>query len=129
MLATWHALAKLRMHVTSTLKFFHGVTKALGQLLRRFNDHVCSKYDTVETPAECAKKARRMAAKAAKAKDLDSTPKIDGILRRGGRVFNLATYKIHALGHYASWIRRFGTTDSYSTQAVSVIFSLQTNVS
>ena len=129
MLATWHALAKLHMHVTSTLKLFHGVTKALGQLLRHFNDHVCSKYDTVETPAKCARKAHQMAAKVAKAKDLDSTPKTDGILRRSGRVFNLATYKIHALGHYPSWIQRFGTTDSYSTQAVSVLFSLQTDVS
>ena len=82
MLATWHTLAKLHMHVTSTLKLFHGVMKALGQLLRHFNDHVCSKYDTVETPAKCARKAHQMAAKVAKANDLDSTPKTDGIDRK-----------------------------------------------
>jgi len=30
------------------------------------------------------------------------------------------TYKYHALGDYVDTIRRFGTTDSYSTQPVSV---------
>jgi hypothetical protein len=119
MLATWHALAKLRMHTSSSLSFFRGVTKALGQLLRRFNDHVCSKYNTVETTAEYAKKVRRRAAKAAKSKESNFVPDLDAKSQRSTRVFNLATYKIHALGHYASWICRFGTTDSYSTQAVS----------
>jgi hypothetical protein len=33
MLATWHALAKLRMHTTSTLSFFDAVTKSLGKVL------------------------------------------------------------------------------------------------
>jgi hypothetical protein len=33
--------------------------------------------------------------------------------------FNLSTYKWHALGDYANAIRRYGTTDSYSTQTVS----------
>jgi hypothetical protein len=32
--------------------------------------------------------------------------------------FNLQTYKLHALGNYMSSIRRFRTTDSYSTQPV-----------
>ena len=120
MLATWHALAKLRMHTTSTLTFFDSVTKVLGQLLRHFNDHVCSKYNTVETPAEHAKTICRKAAEAAKCKDSDSVPtNSDATLHHSSRAFNLATYKIHALGHYASWIRRFGTIDSYSMQAVS----------
>ncbi|KAG6912511.1 hypothetical protein DXG01_014119, partial [Tephrocybe rancida] len=30
--------------------------------------------------------------------------------------FNLATYKFHALADYASTIRQFGTSDSYSTE-------------
>lgn len=77
MLATWHALAKLQMHISSSLSFFDGVTKTLGQLLQRFNDHVCSKYNTLETPAEYAKKARQKAAKAAKSKDSDAVPSAD----------------------------------------------------
>ena len=40
------------------------------------------------------------------------------------RNFNLAAYKPHALGHYSSWIRRFGTTDSYSTQTVFFLLIL-----
>lgn len=32
---------------------------------------------------------------------------------------NLKTYKYHALGDYVSTIRRYGTTDSYSTEPVS----------
>jgi hypothetical protein len=32
--------------------------------------------------------------------------------------FNANTYKHHALGDYASIIRKYGTTDSYSTEAV-----------
>ena len=38
--------------------------------------------------------------------------------KRTGRLFNLAAYKPHALGHYYWWILRYGTTDSYSTQTV-----------
>ena len=34
--------------------------------------------------------------------------------------FNLNTYKFHALGDYTAAIRQFGTTDSYSTEIVSV---------
>jgi hypothetical protein len=37
---------------------------------------------------------------------------------RQSKTFNLQTYKLHALGDYVSSIRRFGTTDSYSTQPV-----------
>jgi hypothetical protein len=36
--------------------------------------------------------------------------------------FNLNTYKHHALGDYVETIRRFGTTDSYSTEPVSILF-------
>jgi hypothetical protein len=34
---------------------------------------------------------------------------------------NLQTYKLHSLGDYANTIRRYGSTDSYSTEAVSCI--------
>lgn len=38
--------------------------------------------------------------------------------------FNFKTYKLHALGDYSSTIRRYGTTDSYSTEPVSNLQSL-----
>jgi hypothetical protein len=34
------------------------------------------------------------------------------------KTLNLNTYKFHALGDYTSTIRRYGTTDSYSTEPV-----------
>jgi hypothetical protein len=34
------------------------------------------------------------------------------------KTLNLTTYKVHALGDYVNTIRRFGTTDSYTTQTV-----------
>jgi hypothetical protein len=34
------------------------------------------------------------------------------------KAFNLNTYKLHALGDYTATIRRYGTTDSYSTEPV-----------
>jgi hypothetical protein len=34
------------------------------------------------------------------------------------KTFNLATYKYHALANYANTIRRYGTTDSYTTERV-----------
>ena len=36
--------------------------------------------------------------------------------------FNINTYKHHALGDVVATIRRYGTTDSYSTETVSFIF-------
>jgi hypothetical protein len=124
-LATWHAFAKLRMHSTSTLNVFDGVTKNLGQLLRRFNDHVCPKYNTCETPSELKKRASRNASEAAKKKS-QQPANLKAAEKAGPtkRNFNLAAYKPHALGHYSSWIRRFGTSDSYSTQTVWFSFPI-----
>lgn len=39
------------------------------------------------------------------------------------KTLNLSTYKYHALGDYVRMIRMFGTTDSYSTQIVSVFYT------
>lgn len=38
---------------------------------------------------------------------------------RRKKTLNLNTYKAHALGDYVETIRRYGTTDSYSTEPVS----------
>ena len=37
------------------------------------------------------------------------------------KVFNMCTYKLHALGHYIAVIAQFGTTNNYSTQIVNHI--------
>lgn len=37
---------------------------------------------------------------------------------RRPKTFNLNTYKLHSLGDYVNTIRKYGTTDSYSTEPV-----------
>jgi hypothetical protein len=39
---------------------------------------------------------------------------------RKSKLLNLETYTYHAMGDYVKTIRTFGTTDSYSTQPVSI---------
>jgi len=122
-LATWHAYAKLRKHTEHTIRSFRSQTKELGRMLRHFTNKTCSQYKTKRLPSEEAARIRR---RAAKAKKTGSAPQGGGA--SGGRStkgddpdtkrFNLATYKIHALGDYADHIERFGPTDCFTTQHV-----------
>ncbi|KAJ3816999.1 hypothetical protein F5880DRAFT_1618699 [Lentinula raphanica] len=96
--ATWHAYAKLRLHTDLTL-----ATTELGHLLRKFAEKTTETFDTRLLPREVAARARR---KTNNQSNTD-TPR---------KLFNLNTYKFHALGDYPWTIRTFGTTDSYSTQ-------------
>lgn len=63
-----------------------------------------------QTPAEESSQAPSPAVSAAKGK----RPK----------TLNLFIYKLHALGDYTETIRLFGTSDSYSTQIVSIILRI-----
>jgi hypothetical protein len=57
--------------------------------------------------------------------EASTPPSILAATTRQGRLqktLNIQTYKYHALADYAEHIRRFGTTDSYSTERVSPIF-------
>ena len=45
---------------------------------------------------------------------------IHNLVKAKGRKFSLGTYKLLSLGDYVQTIRAFGTTDSYSTQTVSL---------
>ena len=101
--AEWQALAKLRMHTDSTLELLTAVTREFGRLMRQFRDETSKKFHTIEFPRETA--ARKGGERSSKEKKL-----------------NLNTYKFHSLGDYVAAIRRFGTTDSYSTQVVSPVF-------
>ncbi|KAH7877053.1 uncharacterized protein C8R40DRAFT_1168980 [Lentinula edodes] len=112
-MATWHAYAKLRLHTDLTLESFEVATIELGCLLRTFAIQTAEKFDTQLLPREADAKARRKAKK--KKTDSQNRNKIaDSEPRR--KLFNLNTYKFHALGDYPWTIRTFGTTDSYSTQ-------------
>lgn len=122
-MATWHSYGKLRMHTAHTIKSFRSQTKELGSQLRRYVNKVCSQYKTKRLPGEEAATYRRQAAKAGKAA---SAPQQSGPSTKGSKsrndpnlkLFNLMTYKIHALGDYADHIERFGTTDCFTTQQV-----------
>jgi hypothetical protein len=151
-LAEWHALAKLRMHTDSTLKLLDSVTTLLGRELRRFRDITCKAFVTLELEKEEKARIRQQDRDRAKAKSLAPTtdarqalssatdldrPDLVGTSStqpvplttkppRKKKQLNMATYKFHALGDYARTIRMFGTTDSYSTQTVSIFFGITT---
>jgi hypothetical protein len=65
-LCTWHALAKLRLHTSSTLQALKAITKALGHQLRYWVKKTCSAFDTRELPKEESARHRRKASAAAK---------------------------------------------------------------
>jgi len=119
-LATWHALAKLRLHTSTTLQFLETSTIRLGKIIRRFVSEVCDKFPTVELPQEETARRRRMASANPKGKQKAEPSK------RKSKTLNLTTYKLHALGDYHNTIRQYGTTDSYSTQTVSTTNDLPT---
>ncbi|TFK46791.1 hypothetical protein OE88DRAFT_1637606, partial [Heliocybe sulcata] len=110
-----HGLAKLWMHTDSSLAILRNVTGEFGKALRRFERVTCAAYVTLELPKEAAARARRHA-KEIQMGDVRSSAASG---TRKVRRFNAATYKIHAIGDYASTIDAFGTTDSYTTQIVS----------
>jgi hypothetical protein len=114
-LAYWHALAKLRLHTDTTLRFLDTSTTRLGRYMRRFKSYTCKAFHTKELPHEETAHRRRAAAMrptSNQAAAASSHPQT--------KILNLSTYKWHALGDYANTIRRYGTTDNYSTQTVSL---------
>jgi hypothetical protein len=121
-LASWHGLAKLRMHTDATLEHLDQLTTKLGQAIRKFSSVTCQAFVTRELPRETVARARRQAKQSnckeagVSASKITTTPKF--------KQFNMSTPKLHFLGDYVSTIKYFGTTDSYSTQAVSSLLIL-----
>lgn len=111
------------MHTDITLDLLDQLTTKLGQAIRRFSTMTCQAFITHELPSETAARTRRQAKRNgdklgqgdAAASKITTTPKL--------KHFNMSTPKLHFLGDYVSTIKQFGTTDSYSTQAVSPPFS------
>jgi hypothetical protein len=122
-LAEWHALAKLRLHTECTLNFLSQSTVTIGRELRSFEEWT-QVFKTVELPGEADARDRRRRRR--KPPTLESEPQLQQAnkspaqlkTKPNKKLFNLFTYKLHALGDYVSTIRSFGTTDSYSTQIV-----------
>ena len=131
--AHWHSLAKLRMHTDLSLEILDTVTVSLGEKLRLFQEKTCSVFPTRELRREADTRQRR--SRAAKGKAAVSPPQVGSSSTghaptetsclpgtRRPKTLNLNTYKLHALGDYASMIRQYGTSDSYSTEVVSRVF-------
>jgi hypothetical protein len=136
------------MHTDVSLELLSQVTISFGTRIRAFQEKTCAAFSTHELEREQAARVRRQVKKAAqtnpnaqKGKKVvvetktnpqkgmkatttktNSQPQKSKKSSSGRqpKQFNLNTYKFHALGDYCNTIRRFGTTDSYSTQAVSL---------
>jgi hypothetical protein len=115
--AQWHALAKLRNHSESTLSFLEDTFKTLSRQLRKFRDFTCAAFNTVELQKETAARRRRLAQRA---ECINATSSESSGPRT--KRFNLNTYKFHAMGDYVRTIKLFGTTDSFTTQIVRILF-------
>ena len=111
-LATWHAYAKLHLHTDTTLEMFEKVGTALCEALRHFAVVTCPRYATKELPREATARANR-----------ENKAKKRGSAAAKVKTFNMTTIKIHCIPDYPDAIRRYGTTDSYSTQTVSTIIT------
>ncbi|KAG6906368.1 hypothetical protein DXG01_014299, partial [Tephrocybe rancida] len=127
--ATWHGLAKLRVHTDDTLALLDEATLDLGHYLREFVTKTCSEFNTRELPREAEARSRQaVSAQKGKLKKTASqtlpisrnaaapTVMSSGTTTRRPKALNLNTYKFHSLGDVAANIRRYGTTDSYSTE-------------
>jgi hypothetical protein len=134
------------MHTDVTLELLSQVTISFGTRIRVFQEKTCAAFSTHELEREKAARVRRQdkikkaaadtnsnaqkgkkamaetksnAQKGTKAKTNTNSQPQKSSSGRQPKQFNLNTYKFHALGDYCNTIRRFGTTDSYSTQPVS----------
>lgn len=121
-MATWHALAKLRLHTETTISDLEGSSTRLCALLRKFKKEVCSKYQTKDLPAEVHARGRRAAKNAKKAAESGQSTSATSDGRPKVREFNMNTYKIHAIPDYAASIRKYGTIDNTSSQMASSLF-------
>src|SRR5204863_2136062 len=100
----------MRLHTESTLALFEAAIKSLGQCLRHFVRTTCTAFKTQDLPREEAARGRRKAAAAAKKGKGKGYKPPAKTKHSKHRLFNLCTYKLHALGDYIKTIWRFGTT-------------------
>ena len=120
--AHWHGLAKLRLHTDDTLGILDETTMRIGDEFRAFAGKTCPTFDTRELDREVAARRRKRLPKAQgqlQVQGHSSAPTGAATDEPRKKKFNLRTYKYHSLGDYANTIRRYGTTDSYSTEPVS----------
>ena len=99
------------MHTDYTVDLLDKATIELGKSFRDFIKNTCSAFDTRELKKEVEAQKHRLDAK----EDTASS-------QVKPKSLNITTYKFHALGDYVAAIKRYGTSDSYSTEIVSCLF-------
>lgn len=107
------------MHTDITLDILSEVTASLGRELREFEEKTCSAFQTRELERERAARQRRQ--DKTSNRQQNNTMRSNCTTGTSARIpkrLNLKTYTYHALGDYVWTIRRYGTTDSYTTQTV-----------
>lgn len=126
------------MHTDVTLQLLEAESVELGSEFRNFIDSVCAGIQTKELAVEVAARRRReekkllkeskVAKQATKDADAEATdapgkPTTGKVAQPTAKFvsLNIQTPKFHFLGDYASMIRMFGTTDSYSSERVSAV--------
>ena len=107
------------MHTDLTLDILSSVTTSLGNSLRTFEQKTCAAFETQELERERAAQKRRQTSVTNQASE-SRRPTAPNSNARKQKKLNLRTYKLHALGDYVNSIQCFSTTDSYSTQSVSI---------
>lgn len=128
-MATWHFLAKLRLHTELTVTSLIKSTTRLGTAMRKFVSVTCEAYVTRDLPSEEAARGRRKAALAQKKGINGKQPTKPSETSTGTRKrkFNLSAYKPHAIPDYAPYIRLYGATDGFTSQVVSYPSRYDTN--
>ena len=97
------------------------VARLLWTLAHSFASKTCPVFVTKELPREAVARQRRQAQQSrTHSQGITAAPSHPAQTRQP-KVFNLQTYKLHALADYPSQIKMYGTTDSYSTQSVSTV--------
>lgn len=114
------------MHTDESLTRLESVTSLFGSIMRRFVREVCPAYDTYELPKETEQRIRRAARQAASEGTSVGASSLSSRIpnARRHKTFSLQTYKYHAFADYVASIRRFGTTDVYSTEKVCYLGKL-----
>ncbi|KAI0266031.1 hypothetical protein BGY98DRAFT_901678, partial [Russula aff. rugulosa BPL654] len=116
LMATFHTYVKLRLHTDSTVESLELVTTALCQALRQFSTEVCPRYQTKELPREVAARVRWETLAKKKRK---SSSHNEFCPRAPTPLHPCPERATDRSSSHPAHIRRFGTTDSYTTQTVS----------
>lgn len=113
LLATWHALAAMRIHTDTSLDLLDIATTALGASLRYFVGVTCPNFETMETSTEYSKRRRQQTT--------STSAKPQEPIGRKPKTLSLKTIKLHFLGDYVACIRSLGTTDNYTSAIVCAL--------